>query len=77
MVKLERHVQQVRTRLGQNIGNVRAAKNIDRKDLAEAIGIDERTMAEIEAGTHNIPFNTLVRLARKLRVCLSELFREN
>lgn len=76
MVKLERHVQQVRTRLGQNIWNAREANNIARKDLAKAIGVNEGTMAEIEAGTHNIPFNTLVRLSRKLRVCLSDLFTE-
>lgn len=76
MVKLERHVQQVRTRLGKNIGSARVAKNMDRKDLAKAIGVDEGIMAEIEAGTHNIPFNTLVRLSRKLRVCLSDLFTE-
>lgn len=76
MVKLERHIQQVRDRLGRNIREAREARTIDRKELAEAIGVNEETLCEIEAGTHNVPFNTLVRLARKLRVCLSDLFTE-
>lgn len=76
MVKLERHIQQVRTQLGLSIRKARESEKMDRKDLAEAVGVNEAMMVEIEAGTHNIPFNTLVRLARKLRVSLSDLFTE-
>ena len=77
MVKLERHVQHVRTRLGHNIRKAREARKMERTDLAGAAGVSEGTMAEIENGDHNIPFNTLVRIAWKLRVHLSELFKEN
>ena len=77
MVRLERHIQHVRTRLGQNIRKAREARKMERNDLADSIGVSEETMAEIERGDHNIPFNTLVRIARKLRVCLSDLFKEN
>ena len=76
MVKLERHIQHVRTRLGHNIRKAREARKIERKDLADAVGVSEGTMAEIESGDHNIPFNTLVRIAQKLRICLSDLFKE-
>lgn len=74
MEHLERDIQQARTRLGRNVREGREAAGLSLAEFARRTGIDERKLADIEAGTCDVPFDTIVQLARTLHVTLSELF---
>ena len=54
-------------RLGSNIRRERMSRNITQEKLAEAAGLNPRTVQKIEAGSVNILITTLLRIRKSLR----------
>jgi len=64
-------------RLGERVRAWRNAQAMTRKQLAEASGVSERYLAQLEAGRGNISVLLLRRVARAMRVPVGELVRED
>jgi len=64
-------------RLGERVRAWRNAQGMTRKRLAEASGVSERYLAQLEAGRGNISVLLLRRVARAMRVPVGELVRED
>jgi transcriptional regulator with XRE-family HTH domain len=54
-------------RLGSNIRRERMKGSITQEKLAEAVGLNPRTIQKIEAGSVNILVTTLLRIRKALR----------
>ena len=62
--------------IGKRIRKIRESKNMNTKNLADAIGILDTSLAKIERiGTNNV--ETLKKIADALEVTVSELFGQN
>src|SRR3954467_5757667 len=64
-------------RLGERVRAWRNAQGMTRKRLAEASGVSERYLAQLEAGRGNISVLLLRRVARAMRVPVGELVLED
>ncbi len=64
-------------RLGERIRAARARRALSRKALAEASGVSERYLAELEAGRGNISILLLRQVGRTLGLPLVDLLRES
>jgi len=62
--------------LGRRIRQLRHAKGWPQEHLAEHAELDRRRVAGIELGDRNPSLKALQRLAKALRVRVSELFTE-
>src|SRR6476646_4331794 len=72
----EAHDELYLGRLGERVRAWRNAQGMTRKQLAEASGVSERYLAQLEAGRGNISVLLLRRVARAMRVPVGELDRE-
>ena len=61
-------------RVGRRIAELRRAAGLTQERLAEAIGVDPRTVQALERGAGNPPLRTLLALALSLGVPPGELF---
>lgn len=61
-------------RLGLRIRSLRAEHKLTIERAAEKMDLDPTHLAKIEAGTINVSFVTLVRLARGLGLSVPQLF---
>ena len=64
-------------RLGERVRAWRNGQGMTRKALAEASGVSERYLAQLEAGLGNISVLLLRRVARAMRVPVEHLVRED
>jgi len=64
------------SRLGERVRAWRAEHGMTRKALAEASGVSERYLAQLEAGEGNISVLLLRRVARAMNVPVESLVRE-
>src|SRR3954447_15530505 len=64
-------------RLGERVRAWRNAQGMTRKRLAEASGVSERYLAQLEAGRGNISVLLLRRVARAMSVAVERLGRED
>ncbi|WP_456302226.1 helix-turn-helix transcriptional regulator [Streptomyces bacillaris] len=62
--------------LGDRIRTARTALKMSQERLCELSGVDQQTINRIELGRHATRIDTLYRIARTLRVPLSDLVRE-
>ncbi|HTO37195.1 MAG TPA: helix-turn-helix transcriptional regulator [Brumimicrobium sp.] len=65
--------------LGENIRKIRELKGFSQQNLADEIGVDQKTVSRIEKGTLSPKFELLVKIAKTLAVNMSQLlsFNEN
>ncbi len=70
------HAEEVRTYLGANVRRLRNERGLTQEALAEAVGVELRTVARIEAGTANVVLSTLVDLADALGVKPGALLKQ-
>jgi len=69
--------ERVQKALGRRIRNLREAKRWpSRNALARACGIDRDTLLQIENGAANLELNTLLRIAKRLKITVSDLFND-
>lgn len=61
---------------GKNLRTERRKRDITQKELAEAIGKEQSTIARIESGKKNPSFETLVDIAKYLDVSFDCLLRD-
>lgn len=63
--------------LAANIRRLRLKQGLRQRDLADAIGVDERYVRRIEAADVNVTVVTLARLAEVLRTTPGRLVRKS
>ena len=61
-------------KLGQKIKELRAIQKMTQEDLAFAVGIDRSYMGFLERGERNPTLSNTIKIAKSLKVSLSELF---
>ena len=61
--------------LGQRIGALRRARGWTQEELAHAAKIDRAYLSDIEHGRHNVGVAYLPRIAKVLRVPVSDFFQ--
>jgi len=64
----------INTKLGKRIKKARKEKHITQQKLAEMVHMHETTISRIETGTINPSVHTINKLAKALKVSMSELF---
>jgi transcriptional regulator with XRE-family HTH domain len=57
--------------LGENIRKIRDLKGFTQQNLADEIGMDQKTISRIEKGTLSPKFETLVAITKALHIKLS------
>ena len=60
-------------RLGRRIQVVRGERGMTQKQLARKIGLSRAYLARLEIGRHNPPILTLARIAKALKVPITDL----
>jgi DNA-binding XRE family transcriptional regulator len=67
--------ERVQKALGRRIRNLRKAKHWPSKiAFARACGIDRNTLLQIEKGAANLELYTLLQIAKRLKITVSDLF---
>lgn len=56
------------SRLGATVRNFRQHKGLSQEELADAVGVDRKTISRIEAGLHSTRVSTLISLSKALEV---------
>lgn len=69
-----------RSRIHQNFGKrikeIRSQRGLTQERLADAIGVDRSYMGFVERGERNPTLDKIARIAKALKVSLSELFEK-
>jgi transcriptional regulator with XRE-family HTH domain len=65
--------EQLQERLGQRISVLRRRRGLTQPELAQRSGMTPNNLSLIERGGVNVPFLTLVALAKGLEITLTEL----
>lgn len=72
---LKNALRRVRTTLGHNVRELRLSLGMSQADLADRAGTRRALISDIERGVTNATVDTLVRIARVLRVEAHELLK--
>lgn len=64
----------VNERVGKRIRKYRREKKMSQEELADKVGLHYTTISRIERGVSNPPVQTINKIAKVLRVDMSELF---
>jgi transcriptional regulator with XRE-family HTH domain len=65
----------VRQKLGRVIRRLRTDRKYSQESFADAVGVHRTYVGAVERGETNISLDNLARIAKTLRVRLSEIFR--
>jgi len=64
----------VNEKLGKRIRRARKDKKMSQEELADRVGLHYTTISRIERGISNSPVQTIDKIAKVLKVSLSDLF---
>lgn len=64
----------VNEKLGKRIKRARKDKKISQEELAGRVGLHYTTISRIERGMSNTPVQTINKIAKALKVDMSDLF---
>ena len=64
----------VNEKLGKRIKKARKDKKISQEELAGRVGLHYTTISRIERGISNTPVQTINKIAKALKVDMSDLF---
>lgn len=64
----------VNEKLGKRIKKFRKASKVTQEDLADKVGLHYTTISRIERGMSNSPVQTVEKIAKALKVSISDLF---
>lgn len=67
--------QKLMKAFGKRVADVRKSRGVTQQELAEDIGMNVVAIAYIETGKRWARLGTLSKIAKRLRVDISELFR--
>ena len=62
-------------KLGQNLKRIRIKEGVSQEYIARALGIDRAFISNIENGKTNPTLATIARLAKVIKVSVSELLK--
>jgi len=68
-------MEDVRIRLGRTLRARRRKLGVSQEEFADICGLDRTYVGGIERGERNVALVNLEKLARALKISLSELFR--
>jgi transcriptional regulator with XRE-family HTH domain len=60
--------------VGRRIAELRAPLKLTQEALAERLGVSDKYIWRVEAGRQNLTIESMVRIARALRVPIASLF---
>lgn len=69
--------QELQHRIGRNLADLRAKRNMTQDDVAEKVGISTTHYANLECGNKSASVLTLYRLAQVLNVSTDAILQEN
>ncbi len=64
----------VNEKLGKRIRKARKERKMSQEELADRVGLHYTTISRIERGISNPPIQTINKIAKTLRVDMSDLF---
>jgi transcriptional regulator with XRE-family HTH domain len=67
-------VATLRKSFGQRLRDIRASRKLTQEQFAEALGISVDFLSLIECGRNAPSFETLDRMARRLKLSVADLF---
>ncbi len=65
----------IRVAFGKRIRQVRLAKGFTQESLADTVGLHRTYIGNIERGEESVSVDNAAKIARALKVSLSELFK--
>lgn len=68
-------INKTRKAFGNRVRDLRKAKGHSQESLADLAGLHRTYVGSIERGEQNVSIDNIARLARVLKISLSELFR--
>jgi transcriptional regulator with XRE-family HTH domain len=68
-------MEDVRTRLGKALRKRRMGLGVSQEEFADLCGLDRTYVGGIERGERNVGLANIEKLAKALKISLSELFR--
>ncbi len=66
---------EIKSKVGNRIKEIRETNGISQKDLSYSSDLDRSYIASVENGQRNISIVNLEKIAKALKVSLSELFQ--
>ena len=64
----------LQSHFGRRLRQIRQRQGLAQRELARLVGMDEKTLSNIECGRHGTRFKQIERLADVLNVAVHELF---
>jgi len=64
----------IRVRFGKHVRRLRLERGYSQEEFADEVGLDRTYIGGIERGERNVGIVNVARIARALRVPISELF---
>ena len=68
-------MQDIRVRFGKALRNKRRKVGVSQEEFADMCGLDRTYIGGIERGERNVSLVNIERIAKTLKISLSELFR--
>jgi transcriptional regulator with XRE-family HTH domain len=69
-------MEDIRVRFGKAVRKRRHRLGVSQEEFADMCGLDRTYIGGIERGERNVALINIERIAKALRISLSELFRE-
>jgi len=69
-------MEDIRVRFGKAVRKRRHKLGVSQEEFADMCGLDRTYIGGIERGERNVSLMNIERIAKALRISLSELFRE-
>jgi len=66
---------EIKSKVGSRIKDIREKSGISQKDLSYSADLDRSYIASVENGQRNISIVNLEKIAKALKITLSELFQ--
>jgi transcriptional regulator with XRE-family HTH domain len=66
----------LRQKLGRAIRRLRSDRDYSQEGFADAVGVHRTYIGAVERGETNISLDNLARIAKALRIKLSDLFKQ-
>ncbi|KKR81281.1 MAG: Transcriptional regulator Cro/CI family [Candidatus Daviesbacteria bacterium GW2011_GWA1_41_61] len=68
-------VSSIHVKFGKRVQELRKQKGLTQEDLADLVSVDRSYMGFVERGERNPTLDKLVKIAKALKITLSELFQ--
>jgi len=73
---ITRHNSNLRKKFGKGIAELRRQRGFTQEELAQRCGVHRNYLSRVERGDTNVSFTVMNRIAKALKVHLSELLKD-